>query len=411
MPDAKPTSLPFDEAIRFFRQKLNLPTRAWTDLWEGMHTRAFVVAGATRAALLEDFRKAVDKAISQGTTLAEFRKDFDQIVETHGWSYKGGRDWRSRVIFQTNLRTAYAAGRWQQIERVKERRPYLRYVAVKDDRTRPEHLAWHGTVLPVDDSWWKTHYPPNGWNCRCTVQQLSDRDLDRFGYKVNDDAPPVSWETRELNTPDGSVPIRVPEGIDTGFGYNVGETAGLGPDRLALERHGEFEALESPGASQRGPLPALPIDVTQTQLGAQVPPGNERALRDALRSAIGGDEVIATDPTGERVRLSQAIVDHILARSDRVAAHRERYFPFLRETIEDPAEIWVGFAKSKVTGAVRLRRRFIKVVQLGKRRGLGIVADQDGGHWSGATFFQGNMSGMKDLRSGVHAYLREIEQP
>ena len=118
--------LPFDEAITFFRRKVKLPSRAWTDLKEGAHARAFAVAGATSAALLEDFRKAVDRAIADGTTLTDFRKDFDRIVATHGWSYNGTRGWRSAVIYNTNLRTARAAGKWAQIDRVKADRPYVR---------------------------------------------------------------------------------------------------------------------------------------------------------------------------------------------------------------------------------------------------------------------------------------------
>ena len=39
-------SLAFSEQIAFFRQKLNLSTQAWTDIWEAQHDRAFVVAGA-----------------------------------------------------------------------------------------------------------------------------------------------------------------------------------------------------------------------------------------------------------------------------------------------------------------------------------------------------------------------------
>ena len=67
--------LPFEEAIAFFRNKVNLPTTRWTDVWKQAHDSAFMVAGAAKADLLNDLRAAVDEAISQGTTLAQFRRD------------------------------------------------------------------------------------------------------------------------------------------------------------------------------------------------------------------------------------------------------------------------------------------------------------------------------------------------
>jgi hypothetical protein len=81
-------SLPFSEQIAFFRRKLNLTTEDWTQLFGAAHDHAFVVAGANRQALVEDLRQAVDKAISQGTTLDEFRRDFDEIVARHGGTTK-----------------------------------------------------------------------------------------------------------------------------------------------------------------------------------------------------------------------------------------------------------------------------------------------------------------------------------
>lgn len=397
---AKP--LPFQEAIGFHRQKVRLPTRTWTDLWEGMHARAFVVAGATKAALIEDFHNAIGKALEQGTTLAEFRKDFDRIVATHGWSYKGGRGWRSAVIFNTNLRTAYAAGKWAQIQRVKETRPYLRYVAVLDQRTRDEHRAWHGTVLPADDPWWKTHYPPNGWNCRCTVQQLSESDLEHYGYEKSDKAPPVEIEPRQVNTPTGEVTVQVPKGIDTGFGYNVGEAAwGRGTELAKLEGHGPFEPLYAPGGSRPADPGPLPVEATSTRPGRRA--RDESELRQALRSAIGGDEKVFADPTGERVHVSQALVDHMLQGVLRRDG-REVFFPFIPELIEDPAEIWVGFARDRDTGRVALRRRYAKLVDLGKNRTLGFVADVDGGEWSGLTFYPGEPKDLKKLRWGLRVF-------
>ena len=61
-------SLPFLEAIDFFREKLNIPTSRWADIWRDGHDTGFMIAGAAKAQLLEDFRQAVDKARATGTT-------------------------------------------------------------------------------------------------------------------------------------------------------------------------------------------------------------------------------------------------------------------------------------------------------------------------------------------------------
>jgi uncharacterized protein with gpF-like domain len=220
---AKPFAVDPVEAIDFLRKKLNVPTNRWTDLWHEQHSVAFTVAGATTDALVSDFHDAVNKAIADGSTLEDFRKDFDTIVEDHGWSYNGSRGWRSKVIFETNMRTAYAAGRWEQIQQVKDDRPYLRYVHLEGQlNPRPEHESWHDTVLPVDDPWWLTHFPPNGWNCHCSVQSLNDRDLERYGLAVNAKAPPIEMVERTINTSDGARTVLVPAGIDPGFGYRPG---------------------------------------------------------------------------------------------------------------------------------------------------------------------------------------------
>lgn len=159
-------SLPFAEQVEFFRRKLNVNTRAWTDVYEAQHDVAFMVAGANRDDLVADFREAVGKAIADGATLSDFRRDFDRIVAKHGWDYTGGRNWRSRVIYETNLRQSYNAGRWEQLQQLKSVRPYWRYRhSDAVEVPRPIHLSWDGLVLHADDPWWHTHFPANGWGC------------------------------------------------------------------------------------------------------------------------------------------------------------------------------------------------------------------------------------------------------
>ena len=114
---------PFAEQVAAFRLRLgNLtPTVKWDDIQRAQHDRAFMVAGAQKADLLAVLAAAVDKAVSQGTTLDEFRRDFREIVERRGWhgwtgeGTKGGEAWRTKVIYKTNMATTYAAGRMAQL--------------------------------------------------------------------------------------------------------------------------------------------------------------------------------------------------------------------------------------------------------------------------------------------------------
>ncbi len=210
----------------FFRGKLNMRTAAWTDAWQHQHDRAFVVAGAARDDLLTDLRRAVDSAIADGTTLQKFREDFDGIVSKHGWSYNGGRDWRTRVIYATNMRTSYAAGRFRQMKNMAGRRPYWRYRhSHAAENPRQQHLAWDGMILRHDHPWWDTHYPPNGWGCGCYAEALSERDLKRLGKDGPDRAPGMNMRqvTVGARGPHPRV-VDVPEGIDPGWAYAPGQS-------------------------------------------------------------------------------------------------------------------------------------------------------------------------------------------
>jgi len=217
-------SLPFDEAIKFFRQKVNLSTKTWTDIWQSMHDRSFVVAGAMKDELIQDLRAAIDKALAEGTTIEDFRKSFDETVKKNGWSYKGERGWRTGVIFNTNLRTSYAAGHYKQMTDpdVLTARPYWKYIGGLSENPRPLHLQWNGTILPADDPWWDTHYPPNGWGCKCEVVSVSGSEMKRDGEKMSRRPDNGTYEWVDKKT--GEV-HDVPYGIDPGWAYNPGKVS------------------------------------------------------------------------------------------------------------------------------------------------------------------------------------------
>ena len=268
--------VPPEEAIEHFRAKGFHVGFDWRDTAAAQHLRSFTVAKAMEVDLLRDIRRAVDRAIAEGATFETFREELEPTLRRRGWwdrremrdpltgevrEVQLGSPRRLRTIFDTNLRTAYARGRYQRIERVAKARPYLRYIAVLDARTRPDHRAWHGTVLPWDHPWWHTHYPPNGWRCRCTVQQLSADDLDEFGYKVSRRSP--SGPERLWTNPRTGETRMVPQGIDPGFDHNVGTADIVGEAREQLER----KLADAPEAVRAEVAASLASYVTPEEFG------------------------------------------------------------------------------------------------------------------------------------------------
>lgn len=216
----------FKEQVDFFRQKIDLPTEHWDDIAGAAYDRAFVVAGAMKADLIADLRQAVGRSIEQGKSLDWFRKEFDRIVAARGWTgwtgegSKAGVAWRTQVIYQTNLATSYAAGRWAQLNdpELASIRPFWRYVhSDLVSHPRPQHKAWNGLVLHKDDPVWATHFPPNGWGCQCTVKAASRAERAAAEAKGLT-AAPAGWDEPQATT-------GTPSGIDKGWAHAPGANA------------------------------------------------------------------------------------------------------------------------------------------------------------------------------------------
>ncbi len=280
--------VPFEQQIAFFRRKRNIVTESWLDVWESEHDQGFMVAGANRDELVADFATAIRKAIDDGVTLEQFRRDFDRIVATHGWDYNGGRNWRSRVIYETNLRQSYNAGRWHQLQALKKTRPWWRYRHSDAVETpRPLHQAWDGMVLHCEDPWWQWFFPANGWGCQCYVEALNDRDLARLGKDGPDTAPAIEFEQRMVGqrSPGGPFLVETPVGVDPGFGYAPGRSLEGWPNRRGGPQtppalgSGIEEALQA-ALRRNVRLPAAPAARTAAQVMER-----PRAL-DALQAGM-----------------------------------------------------------------------------------------------------------------------------
>lgn len=93
-----------------------------------------------------------------------FLSDVRKVDETYNSNYL-------RAEYNFAQASAEMAGKWERIEEDGDEY-LLQYRTAGDDKVRPEHASLNGVTLPPSDSFWDEYYPPNGWNCRCSVAQV-----------------------------------------------------------------------------------------------------------------------------------------------------------------------------------------------------------------------------------------------
>ena len=94
----------------------------------------------------------------------QFLKDVQKIDSTYNRHYL-------RAEYNFCHTSAAMAAKWERYAEDGDRYN-LQYRTAGDDRVRPEHAELDRVTLPMSDPFWRTYYPPNGWNCRCTVVQV-----------------------------------------------------------------------------------------------------------------------------------------------------------------------------------------------------------------------------------------------
>lgn len=274
---------PPKESLEWFRAKGMKPGFDHRDVWREEHATAFTVAKATQMDILTDIRSEVDRALAQGRTFRDFAKDLKPTLQKKGWwgekemvdpatgkkrTVQLGSTRRLKIIYETNMRTARSAGQWERIQRTEAGLPYLLYQLGPSSEHRPEHVSFHGLLLPVDDTFWATHMPINGWGCKCHVRQVSRAEYDRLKRNGVRAPSPKQVINPETGLPTGhraqsTVPVRtqapalktrewvnrrtgevhqVPFGTDPGWDYNPGQTGRL---NKALEFAGDKIAVAS----------------------------------------------------------------------------------------------------------------------------------------------------------------------
>lgn len=185
----EPDPLAPEAAVDFIRAKVPLRKDEWLELDKAARDRAFTVAHLTQLDQIADVWRAIDRAISQGSSLEDFKKDAREAM-TAAWGEDGPI---YATVFLTNTLGAYAAGREAQIRSpdAMEARPYAQYVTAEDEDVCPICGPLDGLVLPVDDPAWEGCSPLMHQRCRCEKDTLSQEEAEAAGIDTKETIPDV----------------------------------------------------------------------------------------------------------------------------------------------------------------------------------------------------------------------------
>lgn len=187
MAPVDPWQLPFDKAIAYFRDKLQVPTEQWDELEAELRDYAFTVAGVTNADFLDDIYQVLLKELEQGKGFKEFAKQIEPAIAQYGWNPEN-KPWRLNLIFSQNITTAYAEGRRQQLDtpQMMRDRPYRMWRHRDSIDHRPAHKALNGKVFLATSEFYKSIRFPCGFKCKCGWYSLSERELKQRGLSVSE---------------------------------------------------------------------------------------------------------------------------------------------------------------------------------------------------------------------------------
>lgn len=226
------------EAIEYITSKGLATSYNWAEIYAQEHASKFTVAKIMELDVLDSIHQSVIDAVADGQTFHTFRKNMLEKLGEDGWGTYAQKDEvtgeeltrlsdrRLKKVYQVNKTQSYHTGSWHRFEANKATHPYLRYRLGPSLKHRPDHKSFENLVLPVDDPFWQTHMPMNGWGCKCWVQSLTRDKAEKAGIS---DSPKIEyhdWENKATGRKH-----KVPKGISPGFEYNVG-------------RHREHKALE-----------------------------------------------------------------------------------------------------------------------------------------------------------------------
>lgn len=176
----------YPSAADYLRARGVEPAAEFYARLEHLRHEAWTLSKISDVEQIEQVKQSLVKALAEGKSFREWQQALTPGMLALPRHYQ-------ETVFRTAMLSSYNGAKWTHFRAHIGRRPILRYIAVNDHRTRPAHHALHGLMMPVEDERWANLSPPLGFNCRCSLVSLSDKQAKALGYSGAPEKLPT-WE-------------------------------------------------------------------------------------------------------------------------------------------------------------------------------------------------------------------------
>ncbi|MFA7327120.1 MAG: DUF935 family protein [Candidatus Kapaibacterium sp.] len=177
-----------EEAVEYFKSKGLKVSENAKERIKAIKEHGFTVTGVTKLDILNDYKDILLKAIEEGITLAEFKKQLSERLATRGWFTRDEEDgelppWRLNNIYRTNTAEVYNNAKWSQFQETIDLIPFVSCYSVIDKNTTDKCVWMNGKVFRKDDPVFAKKGRSGGhYGCRRT--DIPATDLDAKGKKI-----------------------------------------------------------------------------------------------------------------------------------------------------------------------------------------------------------------------------------
>src|SRR5581483_9371258 len=201
---------PHKQAAEFIASKPVVSREVFSKLLPELRARAFVISGVEAANVVQGIRDRIAE-LPQGANWDDVKDDL--VAELHPFLRNEddpentvAAERRAELLLRTHGFQAYQASAYEVMDRQRDVLPYWQYHSMGDSHVRPTHAALNGVVLPADHEFWRTHFPPWDYGCRCQIIPISQVDVDEIAARDAQKNP----DNRSVLDPDAQAQLSYP---------------------------------------------------------------------------------------------------------------------------------------------------------------------------------------------------------